>query len=135
MNNDLRKILANSNKDIDNQKLMDYLSGQLSKEEMHELESQMVDSDFMNDAVEGLENFEPSGGIQGYVEQLNRDLQKNIRKNKKKKDKRKLPARPWMILAILLILALMIIAFFVIRKHLDSAQVQVKDSTVLVKHC
>ncbi len=38
MNQDLLNILANSNKDIDNQKLMDYLNGKLSDDEKHELE-------------------------------------------------------------------------------------------------
>ena len=33
MNDDLLNILSNSNKDIDNQKLMDYLSGKLSAAE------------------------------------------------------------------------------------------------------
>jgi len=56
MNNDLLNILSNSNKDIDNQQLMDYLSGHLSPEQLHEVERSMADSEFMNDAVEGLQN-------------------------------------------------------------------------------
>ena len=52
---ELKDILSNSNKDIDNQKLMDYLSGKLSAEEKHDVEKEMSGSDFMNDAVEGLE--------------------------------------------------------------------------------
>ena len=42
MNNDLKDILSNSNKDIDNQQLMDYLSNQLSKADSHEIEKNMV---------------------------------------------------------------------------------------------
>ncbi len=38
MDDDLLNILSNSNKDIDNQKLMDYLSDKLSAEEKHEFE-------------------------------------------------------------------------------------------------
>ena len=41
MNPDLLNILSHSNKDIDNQKLMDYLSGKLSEKERQEVE-QMV---------------------------------------------------------------------------------------------
>ena len=44
MNKDLLNILSNSNKDIDNQQLMDYLSGKLSDEQMHEIERSMADS-------------------------------------------------------------------------------------------
>jgi anti-sigma factor RsiW len=54
MSDDLLNILSNSNKDIDNQKLMDYLSDKLSAEEKHEVEKTLVDSELMNDAVEGL---------------------------------------------------------------------------------
>ena len=55
MNKDLLNILANSNKDIDNQQLMDYLSGKLSGEDLHELERSMAGDEFLNDAVEGLQ--------------------------------------------------------------------------------
>jgi hypothetical protein len=57
MTDDLLNILSNSNKDIDNQKLMDYVSGKLSAEEKHEFEKTLVDSEILNDAVEGLEGF------------------------------------------------------------------------------
>jgi hypothetical protein len=51
MKNELIKILSDSNKDIDNQKLMDYLSDKLSAEEIHEMEKLMVNSPLVNDAV------------------------------------------------------------------------------------
>ena len=51
MNNDLKDILSNSNKDIDNKHLMDYLSNQLSQEESHAIEKKMAEDEFMNDAV------------------------------------------------------------------------------------
>ena len=52
---DLLNILSNSNKDIDNQKLMDYLAGKLSAQEKHDFEKQMAESAMVNDAVEGLQ--------------------------------------------------------------------------------
>lgn len=57
MNHDLLNILSNSNKDIDNQKLMDYLAGKLSEAEKHEVERWMADNDFADEAMEGLEQF------------------------------------------------------------------------------
>src|SRR5579872_4439919 len=87
MNNDLLNILSNSNKDIDNQQLMDYLSGKLSGREQHEIEQSMADNDFMNDAVEGLQHFGDKKDIQDYVVQLNADLQKNLQKKKQRRDK------------------------------------------------
>lgn len=120
MSNELLNILSNSNKDIDNQKLMDYLSGKLSAEEKHELEKQMIDSEMMNDAVEGLQNFDNKKALSAYVEQLNADLQKNLSKKKSRKQKRKLKEQPWLLMAIVIILVLIIICFIVIKKHLDN---------------
>ena len=57
MNNNLLNILSNSNKDIDNQKLMDYLSGQLPEKEKQEVEQWMAENDFSDEAMEGLQQF------------------------------------------------------------------------------
>ena len=127
MDNELKNILSNSNKDIDNQKLMDYLSGKLSTEEKHEIEKQMADSDFVNDAVEGLEEIKNKKDLSLYVEQLNADLHKQLDKKKKRKQKRALKDQPWIYLAIVLLLLLIVICFIVIKKHLDSEKDQQKN--------
>jgi len=90
MNDDLKDILANSNKDIDNQQLMNYLTNELSKADTHDLEKEMVEDDFLNDAVEGLQKIESKKNMEAYVEQLNTSLQKQTEKNKKRKEKRRL---------------------------------------------
>lgn len=120
-------ILTNSNKDIDNNKLMKYLSGKLSAEDKHELEKQMADSDFVSDAVEGLEEVKLKKELNTIVNQLNNDLQKQLNKRKRRKDKRALKDKPWIYLAIVLLLALFVISFIVIKKYLDS--VEKKDTS------
>lgn len=120
MDDKLLNILSNSNKDIDNQKLMDYLSGKLSAEEKHEIEKQMADSDFVNDAVEGLEEINNKRDLSLYVQQLNADLHKQLDKKKKRKLKRALKDQPWLYLAIVLLLLLIVICFIAIKRHLDS---------------
>lgn len=120
MNHELKNILSNSSKDIDNQKLMDYLSGKLSGEEKHELEKEMADSDFINDAVEGLEDVKNKKDLSLLVEQLNADLHKQLDKKKKRKEKRAWKDQPWVYLAIILLLALTVICFIVIKKYLDN---------------
>jgi hypothetical protein len=120
MKENLKDILSNSNKDIDNQKLMDYLSGKLSGEELHEMEKAMTDSEFMSDAVEGLESFKEKKDINLFVEQLNRDLQKNLDKKKSRKKKRMLKDNPWILTAIAVVLLLIVIAFFVIKRYLET---------------
>jgi hypothetical protein len=95
MSDDLKDILSNLNKDIEQDKLLDYLNKNLSATEAHEVEKQMADDEFMNDAVEGLENFKNKQDLSLLVEQLNKDLKKQTAKKKLKKEKRKLKEQPW----------------------------------------
>ena len=119
MNDELLNILSNSNKDIDNQKLMDYLAGKLSAEEKHEIEKTLVDSDMMNDAVEGLEKLK-NKDLSTLVEQLNTNLHIQLDKKKSRKLKRRIKELPWLYLFIVLILLIILISYFVIKGHLDS---------------
>lgn len=116
MNYDLLKILSDSNKDIDNQKLMDYIAGKLSADEKHEVEKWMADSQFMNDAMEGLESVKNKADLNELVQQLNQDLQKKLEKKRQRKEKRKIKDQPWIYYAIALILFLAIITWYVISK-------------------
>ncbi len=120
MSDELKNILNNSNKDIDNQKLMDYLSQQLSKQDSHELEKMMAEDDFINDAVEGLEQFSSKKSMSVSVEQLNRDLQKQLAKKKSRKEKRVLKDQPWIYYTIIILLALIIIGYLVIKKRTEN---------------
>lgn len=119
MNEDLLNILSNSNKDIDNQKLMDYLSDKLSAEEKHEFEKTLVDAELESDAVEGLTHFKNQKDPLAFAEQLNRNLQKQLQKKKSIKDKRRIKDMPWLYFAIALIIIIVLIAFFITWKYLD----------------
>ncbi|MEO6933109.1 MAG: hypothetical protein ABI151_15860 [Chitinophagaceae bacterium] len=116
MNHDLLKILSESNKDIDNQKLMDYLAGHLNDAELHNVEEMMAADEFVNDAIEGLQKMESQKNIENLVRQLNNDLQKKLQVKKDRKDKRKIKEQPWVYLGIILIIALAIAGWFVIHK-------------------
>jgi hypothetical protein len=80
----------------------------------------MTDSDFVNDAVEGLEDVKNKKDLSLFVEQLNTNLHKQLDKKKKRKQKRALKDQPWLYFAIVLLLLFIIICFLVIKKHLDS---------------
>jgi anti-sigma factor RsiW len=118
MNKDLLNILANSNKDIDNQQLMDYLSGKLSGEDLHELERSMAGDEFLNDAVEGLQQVKNPRNMQAYVEELNAAMQKSLEKKKTRRQRlrSRIKDEPWTYVAIILVLALCIVAYVVIRQ-------------------
>jgi hypothetical protein len=116
MNNDLLNILSNSNKDIDNQKLMDYLSGKLSDQEKHEVEKWMVDNEFENEALEGLQELAGKKNLEGYVDQLNKELRHYIRDKKDRREKRKINNSFWIYTAIVFILLVIILAYMVISR-------------------
>ena len=117
MSDNLKDILSNLNKDIEQEKLLDYLNKNLSAAEAHEVEKQMADDEFMNDAVEGLENFKNKKDVSLLVQQLNSELKKQTEKKKAKKEKRKLKDQPWLYITIVTLLILIIVAYLVIKKY------------------
>jgi anti-sigma factor RsiW len=117
MSKDLKDILANLNKDIEQEKLLDYLNKNLSAAEAHEVEKQMADDEFMNDAMEGLENFKNKQDVSLIVQQLNSELKKQTAKKKARKEKRKLKDQPWLYITIVTLLILVIVAYLVIKKY------------------
>ena len=117
MSKDLKDILANLNKDIEQEKLLDYLNKNLSAAEAHEVEKQMADDEFMNDAMEGLENFKNKKDVSLMVQQLNSKMKKQTAKKKARKEKRKLKDQPWLYITIVTLLILVIVAYIVIKKY------------------
>lgn len=120
MSDNLKDILSNLSKDIEQDKLLDYLNKKLSAAEAHEVEKQMADDDFMNDAVEGLESFKNKKDLSLLVEQLNKDLKKQTAKKKKRKEKRMLRDQPWLYITIVTLLLLVVISYVLIKKYLGN---------------
>lgn len=116
MSNDLLNILSNSNKDIDNQKLMDYISGKLSGSEKHQVEQWMIDNNFESEAMEGLQIMKDKKDLEKYVNQLNKELNQYLKQKKQRRDRKKIKEIPWSYFAIVLVLLLIIIAYFVIQR-------------------
>jgi hypothetical protein len=120
MSNDLKDILSNSNKDIDNQQLMDYLSQQMSDDKKHDVEKSMAADPFLNDAIEGLQQIDDTKRMEAFATLLNKDLQKHIIKNKKQKNKRRWKDQPYTYIAIVVFLVLAVICFVVLKKKFQS---------------
>lgn len=120
MSNELKNILLNSNKDIDNQKLMDYLSGKLSADEKLNLEKLFDEPELLNDAAQGLQQFENKYNLSIVVAELNADLHKHLKKKKNFKRKRRFKSEQWIYISIIIILTLIIIGFLVIRANLGN---------------
>ena len=115
MNDDLLNILSNSNKDIDNQKLMDYISGKLSAEQKHEVEKWMIDNPFFNEAVEGLQNADAKK-VSASVEEINNTLRKYLKQKKKRREKNLFPLNLWTYITLLFILAMAVLVYLFLLK-------------------
>jgi zona occludens toxin (predicted ATPase) len=128
MNKDLKNILSNSNKDIDNQELLSYLSNQLSKTQSHSIEQQMADDEFMNDAIEGLQQISDQKNIPVHLEELYAGLQKQVAKKNDKK-KRRWKDNPQIYLIIIIVILMIMIGFIVIKKINEARNNQPKTTS------
>jgi len=122
MSDELLNILSNSNKDIDNQKLMDYLNDKLSKEEKHEFEESMANSEMLSDTVEGLEKFKNKKDVSALAELLNANLKKQLNKKKERKLKREIKNLNGLYFSIALVLIIILIGFLILKKYLENEQ-------------
>ena len=112
---ELFNILSNSNKDIDNQKLMDYLAGKLSGADKHEVEKWMNENEFVNEAMEGLQSVTPEQ-VPLYIQQLNKQLSKQLGQKPRRHTYKVKINLIYALMAIAIILALTIVALMVIHK-------------------
>jgi len=118
MSDNLKDILSNLSHDIDQEMLLQYLQNKLPEEKKHEVEKNLLDNDFAEDALEGLRQFENSQQINSLVDQLNADLRKKLEKKKKFREKLRLKEQPWIYITAIIILMLIIIAYIVVRHRL-----------------
>jgi hypothetical protein len=95
--------------------LLRYLEGKATDEERFAIEDEMADAAFLNDAVEGLQAFRDPGQLKQYAAQLNLQLKKQTAKNKKRKDRRKLKTEQWALIAVVSILLLCLLSYYIIR--------------------
>ena len=119
MSANYKDILSNLSTNVDQETLLLYLQGKLSEEKKHEVEKQLLQHDFDDDAVDGLQEFKDKEQLQYMVEMLNRDLKKKTEKKKKRREKMKLKDQPWLYISILILILLVALAFFVIQRMLQ----------------
>lgn len=119
MSDNLKDILSHLKTDIDQETLLLYLQDKLSAEKKHEVEKQLLENEFANDAMEGLEQFRDKQQIAFTVEMLNRDLQKKVQKKKQRREKMKLPDQSWLYISIIIIILLIIISFVLLQKSMQ----------------
>jgi len=117
MQENLKDILSHLSTEVDQETLLLYLQGKLSAEQQHEVEKKLMNNDFASDAAEGLQSFKDHQRLELLVQQLNIDLKSKTDKKKLYREKRKLKLDPWIIIAVLIILVLVVIGFFILQKY------------------
>jgi len=120
MAGNLKDILSHLSATVEQETLLLYLEGKLSEEQKHELEKKLLDHDFESDALEGLQQVKNKEKISQLVDQLNKDLKKKLEKKKRFRDRLRYKDNPWIYAAVLIILLLLIISYFVIYKMTGS---------------
>lgn len=115
MSKDLKDILSHLSTDINQEQLLSYLNDQLSKEDKHLLETQLIDNDFENEALEGLQAIKNKQQINHTVEMLNYELKKKTARKKAFRKKLELKDQTWIYIAVFVVLMLVVMAYIVIH--------------------
>lgn len=105
----------NTEDELSNEELVNYLKDKLSEEEKHAAEEKILQSSFASDAVEGLQQIQDKQKIDDYVYQLNKHLHQQLAQKKAKHEKRKIKNLQWAIYAVIFIIIVCIAAYFIIR--------------------
>ena len=78
----------------------------------------MLENEFAEDAVEGLQAIKDKQHIDYMVEMLNRDLKKKLARKKQRREKMRIKDQPWLYVSLVIVILLIVIAYIVIRKSL-----------------
>jgi hypothetical protein len=116
MNPELKNILSQLNKDVDQEELLQYLNSSLTAAEQHKLETQLNEDAFLNDAAEGLAQLANTNELPAIVHQLNAGLKATLEQKKKKRSRKRIFKDNWTYLTILVILLLAVLAYVVIQQ-------------------
>jgi ATP-dependent Zn protease len=119
MPSNYKDIFSHLSTEVDQETLLLYLQDKLSAEMKHEVEKKLLESEFTDDAVEGLKEIKDKKQIAYMVEVLNRDLKKKLKKKKQRREKMQIKDQPWLYISILIFILLIIISYIVIRRYLQ----------------
>ena len=112
---DLHKIVKSNKKVVDEEQLIEFVKHNLSIEAHKKVENNIEDDPFLMDAVEGLNEVSNKEQINQSIIELNQHLSKLVQNKSKRKQKRRLPTNQWAILAVVVVLFLSVITYFIIH--------------------
>lgn len=120
MSENYKDILSNLSTSIDQETLLLYLQGKLSEDKKHEVEKQLLQNEFDEEAVDGLQEFHDKEQLQYMVEMLNRDLKKKTEKKKRRREKMNIKDQPWLYVSILILIIILALSYIFIRRMLNN---------------
>ncbi len=104
----------NTDDELNEEQLMNYANNKSSDEEAHNVEKKMNNSQFVNDAVEGLQNFSSTEKMNIYVQQINENLHTRLGERKRTKNKG-ITNLSWQIIAVIIIIILCVLGYVIIE--------------------
>ena len=116
MAENLKDILSHLSTEIDQETLLLYLQDKLPADKKHEVEKKLVENEFANDAVEGLQQIRDKQRIAYTVEMLNRDLKKKTERKKQRRLKLQIKDQSWLYAVIFIFIILIILSYMIIRR-------------------
>ena len=116
MADNLKDILSHLSTEIDQETLLLYLQDKLPAEKKHEVEQKLVESEFDNDAVEGLQQIRDKHRIAYTVEMLNRDLKKKTERKKQRRLKLQIKDQSWLYIVIFIFIVLIILSYVIVHR-------------------
>ncbi len=93
-------------------KLLAYLGGTLTGDELHKVELMLAGEGMESDALEGLQGFDAMEA-KAVARKLNNQLQQSLKK-KKRRSRREMVEQRWAWIAVAIILLITVVAFIVI---------------------
>ena len=116
MADNLKDILSHLSTEIDQETLLLYLQDKLPAEKKHEVEKKLVENEFANEAVEGLQQMRDKHRISYTVEMLNRDLRKKTERKKQRHLKLQIKDQSWLYIVIFIFLILVVLTYVIIHR-------------------
>ena len=103
----------NAEDELNEDQLLEYVNKKATDEAAYNLERKMADSAFIEDGVEGLQQFSSAEKINAYVQQINQDLHYKLT-DKKVKKKRSIQSLSWEIIAVIVVIILCLLGYAII---------------------
>jgi hypothetical protein len=104
----------NAEDELNEDQLMDYVKGKSTGDDAHAVERKMAESSFVDDGVEGLQEFSSAEKINAYAQQINNELHKKLADKKTRKRKTEINLS-WQIIAVIAIILLCILGYVIIE--------------------